>query len=238
MATQTQNSQQTQNQPIPTPEANSQNASNTCDGCLKPGVVAGVVVGVAIGVAILAVLATFLTMRQVRRNRGRRGGHGFPEQRSIGKSDGSTEGKQPLTRDVSVGRPALEDFLPQAADDRTVQSKTKTILDQIELFVENFCQAQPSSHAGILSPELSSFGSPSLHGPLPELLKQSQDATPIIKHVLANYIVTAISTGNSPQDTLLPTEFSLFLNRVMTNGTHTTKKAGEFKEYEYVLPGS
>lgn len=211
-------------------------------GGLKTGVVAGVVVGVAIVVALLASLATFLIMRQVKRNRGRRVlqsqiGHEIPEQRSIGQQGGMTEGKKPLTRIVPIGHPALDEFLPQAADDETVQSKTKTILDQIELFVENFCQAQPNPQANILSTELSTFGSPSLREPLSDLLSQAQDATPFIKHLLANYIVTRISVGTSSEETLLPTEFSLFLNSAIANGRHKTKKAGKDKQYEDVRPG-
>jgi hypothetical protein len=209
-----------------------ENTAGKSERPLTTPAVAGVVVGVAIGVAVLAALATLLIMRQVRRKRGRRGfpsqiGHGIREQSSIDKHGGSTEGKNRLTRDVPIGPPALDDFLPQAADDKSVQLKTKAVLDQVELFVENFCQAQPNGQAKISSTELSSLGSPSLQERLPDLLTQAHDATPFIKQLLAHYIVTTISAGTSSENTLLPAEFSLLLHSVITHGTHRSQKAGE-----------
>lgn len=116
---------------------------------------------------------------------------------------------------------AVEDYLPQAADDKNIQTKTKTLFDQIELFVENFCLVKANAEAEVATAELSAFDSPYLTKPLTSLLPRAKDAQPLIKHSLFCYLISRISPKAIPEETLLPPELKL-----LSLATANTKRPG------------
>lgn len=117
----------------------------------------------------------------------------------------------------------VDDYLPQPADDKTVQTRTKTIFDQIELFVENFCQSKLSSGAGEVSAELSAFDSPNLSKPLVSSLPRVKDAHSLIKHSLVHFIMCQISPATATEKTLLPADLALLFDATNVNA----RKAGQ-----------
>ena len=96
-------------------------------------------------------------------------------------------------------------YLPQSADDATVQTNVKTLLDQVELHVENFYQNSPSGR--VSSEDVSMFDSPGLPNPPITLLAQGTDAISVIKHALAESTVSAMSWKHSRLNSLLPDEY-------------------------------
>ena len=201
------------------------NETNPHDCYLSPGKGAGVTIGVGIGIALFAVLATFLIMRRWNKLRDSRGygsrGHGIPELSSLSKNGVMGEAKE-----LPISSSAVDDYLPQPADDKTLQIKTKTILDQVELFVENFCQGQAYSQARSPNTELSTFDSISLLKPLSTLMLQSNDAGALIKHSLSNYLIRSIATGASAEDTFLPADFSMLPRSLIASGSTANRKVG------------
>lgn len=119
-------------------------------------------------------------------------------------------------------KPALvvfDDHLPQPADDKTVQTKTKTFFDQVELFVENFCQVKPSSGAKVATAELTAFNSPHLSKPLAFSLPRAKDVPSLIKHSLARYTTSRISPAAATEDTLLPADLALLDGAATVNAS-------------------
>lgn len=119
-------------------------------------------------------------------------------------------------------KPALvgfDDYLPQPADDKAVQTKTKTFFDQVELFVENFCLVTPSSGAKVATAELTAFNSPYLSKSLAFSLSQAKDVRSLIKHSLAHYTTSRISPTAAIEDTLLPADLALLFGVTTVNAS-------------------
>lgn len=184
---------------------------------LPNGTVAGIVIGVAVGVALITFLATFLAIR-----RRRRGSGGTARQKTL-----SSEPKQPLLTQTSSGSKSFANFLPQSADDKTVQNEVKTVLDQTELHVENFYQNTQSSGSRLADAELAMFDSPYLPSSLASLLPQTNNRIPLIKHALAHFITACITTPSDTDWSLLPKDFVLLPNSVRAGGSTRSTKQGE-----------
>lgn len=188
-------------------------------------------IGVALGVALITFLATLLVLR-------RRGGSRGPPNRQRSDIDGgasgaarhqtlSSEPKQPLVTQTSSGSNSIDGFLPQSADDKTVQNEVKTVLDQIELHVENFYQNTQASGSRLADAELAMFDSPYLPTSLASLLHQTNNSIPIIKHALAQFVTACITTPSDPDWSLLPEDFVLLPNAVRKRGSTRSTKPGE-----------
>lgn len=102
-----------------------------------------------------------------------------------------------------------DDYLPQPADDKTVQTETQSFFDRIEFFVQNFCLVKPKSELNVATVQLSAFNSPHLPTPLASLLPQARDASFLIKHALAQHILCWISSASVAEDSLLPADLTL-----------------------------
>lgn len=208
--------------------------SASSDGRLSNGTVAGVVVAAAIGLSLIASILTFLVMRRRRSSKGNQdeqssNGHyalksGISSQQS---SPGSRlESKAPFVTGTLSSPITNESHFPQPADDATVESRVKTMLDQIELHVENFYQQNSELRSPVISDSLAMFESPSLPNSLASLLEQTTIATPIIKHALAYFITSCISTNSKIDSTLLPAEFVTLPRTVATAKRGGSAKPG------------
>ena len=209
------------NSPLPTPSHR-----------LSNGAVAGIVVGAALGLALLTFLATFLIMRRKRHAKGKRQStspkdRGEVELNTPRQRDSATVAKQPFTTEAPAASGTYENYLPQSADDRTVQQKAKATLDQIELHVENFYRNSSSSAARPDNAELVAFDSPYLPAALASLLPRSNNRVNIIKHTLAQYIVPSILPSASPARSLLPTEYALLPHTVTSARSGISNKVGK-----------
>ena len=198
------------------------NGSTTSNNRLSNGAVAGIVVGVALGLALLTFLATFVIMRRQQRSRSRRS---YRPARDSGTYEmgSTTTRKKPILTEANGASATYEDYLPQSADDKTVQQRTQSTLDQIELHVENFYRHSSSSALRHDNAELTKFDSPYLPASLATLLPRSNNRSNIMKHALAQSVTSSISPSAGPARSFLPTEYTLLPD----NGA--SAKAGEYR---------
>lgn len=152
---------------------------------------------------------TFLAMRRQNTIRSRRDFQGTKLQGIGGLNSKMTCQQLPLAM--------ADDYLPQPADDKAVQKEIKSLFDQIELFVENFCLVKPRSEIKVATAQLSAFGSPHLPKPLASLLPRARDASFLIKHALTQHITCRISTASVVEDTLLPADLALLSSAEKAN---------------------
>ena len=194
---------------------------------------AGIVIAVALGIALLTCLATFLIMRRRQQSEGKRRYDSSEDSerfklRTPAKRDQAPIPTKPFVTEASEGSGAYENYLPHSADDSTVQQKTKAILDQVELHVENFYRKSSSSTPRLDDAELANFDSPYLSSSLAALLPRSKNKFNVVKHALALFVTSSISPSANPARSLLPSEFVLLPNTVTKSTSSVSAKAGEF----------
>lgn len=199
---------------------------------LSNGAVAGIVIGVALGIALLTFLMTFFIMRRQQSKIRRRYQSSEDSEkyklRKSRKQDQTPIPKKSLVTEASGGPGTYENYLPQSADDNTVQQKAKAVLDQLELHVENFYQKSSSSAPSIDNKQLAAFDSPYLPASLATLLPRSKNRVNVIKHALALLVTSSISPSADSARSLLPSEFALLPNTVTKGTSSVPAKAGEF----------
>ena len=184
------------------------------------GVVAGIVVGVALGLALITFLATFAIMRRQRQSRSSKRSRSSEERRG-GALGPRYQGSTGASR-------THENYLPQSADDKTIQQNVRSTLDQIELHVENFYRNSSSSTFRPDNRELSAFDSPYLSASLASLLPHSRNKLNIIKHALAQSVTSSLSpTADSPRS-LMPTEYTLLPSTITSTKSNVTQKPGKY----------
>ena len=198
---------------------------------LPNGTVAGVVIGVAVGVALLSVLVTFIIMRRThnfensKRHRNRKSAGGF-ESAPRRQYEDESETKGGLVTSTAIGANSLDKYLPQSADDKTIQTRSRTMLDQIEIYVENFYQDTPSPSAGVVEAAISAFDSPYLRRSLASTISQSRYSLFLIKHLLTQHVIASISIPPSSNHSLLPDDVVLLSNKIEAGRTNATSKPG------------
>ncbi|EXJ73470.1 uncharacterized protein A1O5_03231 [Cladophialophora psammophila CBS 110553] len=157
---------------------------------------AGAAVGCGIGGALLVGVAAFLMYR--RRNR-----------RNLGTSRRSEKGgSDPVgsNEDVVVAETrAWERHLPQSESDQAVRSMASRTLDQIEMHVENFYQdATNVSISRAAESEMRNLDSSHLPDSVSNLIRTSRRPTCLIKHCIANLILSRIDFEKGSGDSFLP----------------------------------
>lgn len=200
------------------------NESNlTTSHCLSNDAVAGIVVGAAVGLAIITALVIFFCMRRKRHPRSRRRHH-----RSL---DGPQVPRKTRDRPAVVEIPntssVLENYLPQSADDSTVERRARTTLEQIGFHVDNFYQSQSVVASSKSDDGLTGFDSPYLPAPLMTLLSQSKDTIPLIVHALAYFVILSLSPFKHSKHSLLPIEFVTLPSSVGFLEASGSTKAGK-----------
>ena len=207
---------------------------------LSNGAVAGIVIGVALGLALLTFLATFFIMRQRlskanRRHRPPKKGGGVELNKTL-RQDPMSTSETPSTTMVPNASGTYENYLPQSADDRTIQQKFRATLDQIELHVENFYRNSSSSGSRLDGANLAVFDSPCLPASLASLLPHAKNRVNIMKHALTQSATTSISPSAGPTRSFLPTEYTLLPSTIMSAKSSMPAKAGECHLTQRGLP--
>ena len=196
------------------------------DHRLANGTVAGIVIGVALGLALVTFLATFMYIRR-RSDSATKGKRGALDTGVVGQRYQDSESKGPSVTETPSGSASIDSFLPQSADDKTIHTNVKTTLDQIELHVENFYQNAASSSTKFADAELAIFNSPYLPKSLAALLPQTNNQVPLIKHALAYFATSCISTTASPDWSLLPKAFVLLPSAIRAASSTSSTKPGK-----------
>ncbi|KAL6719768.1 hypothetical protein ACLMJK_001689 [Lecanora helva] len=213
---------------ISTHPINSSSTATPDHNRLSGGTTAGIVVASAIGLALISSLVTFLLLRH-RYKRDRQ----YPQGSQNG---GEFEPSKPLERNAQKAGPELkvplisetlkknEGYLPEPADDVTIQKKARTIFDQIEVHVENFYHTTARYDPRQNDSSMAKFESPSLNGSLSNLLLQRTDGMSLLKQSFVFSITSRLSLKGDPNTTLLPPEFMLTPNTLNSEArVHSTK---------------
>jgi len=171
-----------------------------------------VVIGVSVVTALLAVGLTWFFMRKgARRQEGGRPGAEKPYQSAVGVAA------------YGASKYDWLQHLPQSLDDKTVQSAVKTLFDQVELHVENFYRDVLLPVTPEMQEQLQKVVSNNLPDSVAALLPQTRHSTALIKHCLAQLIVTNISTTNS---VLLPEDYTALPQVIASTKSSSGTKPG------------
>ena len=204
---------------------------STADSRLSNSTVAGVVIAASVGIALITFLLTYFIMHR----RGRYGNSRGQRQREPGvirnQDNEYPELKRSFGKEKNGDQLILQTSLPQSADDATVQQKTRTIVDLIELHVESFYRNKANPTISHPNAELAAFDSGCFPNPLATLLPQSKCAVSLIKHSLAHLITTSISWTGNPERSLLPAEFVLLPSNIMSTNSKTDRTPGKYRQY-------
>lgn len=176
---------------------------------------AGVVIGVGLGLALVTWLVTFLVMRR-RKSRASKqrhpGGWGRDSINPHTAHELETDPKlkQPVLAEKTLaprGPGLLENHLPQSADDKAVKTKVATLLEQVQLHVENFYYNATTSIPEAVAVELIRFDSPDLPNPLTASMQRSGYQILLITHCFTRSIISSIMPDTDPERSLLPLDF-------------------------------
>ena len=187
---------------------------------LSNGTVAGIVVGVALGLALITFLVTCAFMRRQRQSKSKKRSRLSGDRRGV-------ELRPPRYQGWSGASPTNDNYFPQSADDKTIQQKVRSTLDQIELHVENFYRNPSSSALRPDNRELALFDSPYLSASLASLLPHSRNEVNIIKHALAQSVISSLSLTADSKRSLIPTEYTLLPSAITSTKSSVTLKPGK-----------
>lgn len=191
---------------------------------ISTGAIAGAVVAAAIGGALLAFLLTFLLMR----SRSRKPNKNVREVKQRGNSKSPDYAVEEVSADITPVKDQWEKHLPQSADDNTLRLNVKTLLHQIELHVETFytTPASPIKISEDMKSQLMKIDSQHLPLSIVPMLSQVQDQTLLIKHCLAQMILSNITGEGANPESFLPPDF-ICLPQAMQMERRKSSKLGK-----------
>ena len=180
---------------------------------LPNGTVAGIVIAAAIGLAFITFLLTFLFMRRRKdtvSSSQQSDSSAFGTSKAIQQSQQSSqsERKEPFLMASTKHAGDTPAYLPQSADDSTIQRRVSTLIDQLDLHVENFYLDEGKPEARKIDKDIRLFETSRLPKSLPDCLSQISGSRLLIKHALAHYTTSAISANDRDTSNLLPDEFT------------------------------
>ena len=144
---------------------------------------------------------------------------------------GNAKGPDYSVEEVIPDPPAKDQWekhLPQSADDSALRLNVKTLLQQIELHVETF-YATPNPAIEMtenLKANLLRVDSTHLPQPIVAMLFLVHDQTLLIKHCLANMILTKITCDGADAESFLPLDFTA-LPQAMKMETRNSRGPGK-----------
>ena len=209
------------------PNSHSQSpAPSSSNKGVSRGALAGAIVASLIGAALITFLATFFFFRRRSQRRYDSRGHyqaaGAGSQRRTSRDKAAVTEKSTPNADV-VGFSWLP-YLPQGADDRTLQSAVKTLFDQVELHVDNFYKRDTVDMDSAIHQALARVDTGKLPGPIDDLVQSSRLILPVIRHCIADLLVSTITPSEAPQYSLLPPRLATESSRL--NGSSITTNDG------------
>ena len=194
----------------------------------------GAAVGLTLGAVAAAVLVTFLvTVFFLRRKTKSWSGENNVrhKRRNIYADEGEDSGMTANNLQLSSNL-----RLPGAADNALIINKTRTCLDQIELYIENYYQNERNHETELHPKALGMFEIPNLPKPLASHIQTAQDTRAIIKYALSYTVITSVSYTVSNHWPLLPEDF-LLLPRLTGGDTYANEnKPGMFLSCPDVCP--
>ncbi|KXT18341.1 hypothetical protein AC579_933 [Pseudocercospora musae] len=167
-------------------EASATSSTGKPGGGASSGAIAGAAVGAAVGAALIAFLLTFSLCVRKRRTE-QRGGVFMTEKPSPAH--------------------AWDAFLPQSADDGTIQRSVNALYSQIDMHVENYYSSNAMASISAESrAALQKVDGGTMSTSIEELMRKSTTPLPIIKHCFAYTILSRLSPTAQGEHSLLPPE--------------------------------
>ena len=184
-------------------------SSTSTSGCPK-GTLAGAIVGSALGAALITLAITFLIFRR-RLQRGHNSGTGSRENgtgadRRASKVQPSVVEK--TAADSEQGGRRWQAYLPQSADDRTMQDAVKSFFDQIELHVDNYYRKTDTGLDDGTRRAVKQMDTGELPGPIDELMQNPRLALSVIKHSITGLLLAKMTPDIKTTASLLPPHLS------------------------------
>jgi hypothetical protein len=194
------------------------------------GIVAGAAVGSAVGAAILAAFLTYLLMR-------RRSAKGHGTENTL--CSPVDPPRYPLEKGrfsehATELRSEFGDWtkhLPQPTDDVSIGMAIKSVLQQVELHVDNFYSNTESTWESIPEgalTELVKMDTGLIRPSLSALMMGNRPKTTLLKHLLAHLILSNITIEGSTPGSFLPRDICT-LYKSMEDATEHQKKTGQSK---------
>lgn len=166
----------------------------------------GAIVGAAIGCFLAGCLIVAIALLFFFRRRSRRSRLGPEKEGAKSVEDASSVSMIGDTAPAKI----WDRNLAQSDSDKDIASLVSRSLDEIELFVDEFCVKQRSPNATErTTSDLAAF---QMHNPrqsVTNVLQSSPNPDVIIKHCIAGYLIQKIDPTTHDSDTLLPKEYVL-----------------------------
>lgn len=193
-------------------------------GGVSTGAVAGAAVGCLIAGALIAFLIAFLIFRKKAQRKPTSDGYASSsDSHSRGEVIALTDKPSSKSTGAVSGWAA---FLPQSADDRTIQNGVKTFFNLIELHVDNFYRKAPVELDQRTIEGLAQIDSGKLPGPIHQLMQDQRLVVPVIKHCIADLLITRMSPLTYPETSLLPANLSAVPTKLQSSSLSSNERTG------------
>lgn len=234
-------------------------ASNTASSTLQSshhgftsGAVAGAAVGCLIAGALIAFLLAFFLFRRKQRKHeasvaaaNNYDAYHAPDRKTplapvpvaLGEKSAATGGTAATGIAAPPASPSWLAYLPPSASDHTIATAVKTFYDQIEQHVDTFYSHSPTSDSSSGAQDaqqsrqpLSEIDSGKLPGRIEDLMQESAMVLPVIKHSIADLLITRLSPLAFAETSLLPPHLAEFPQRLQESpASSPAEAAGAFQ---------
>ncbi|KAF2479416.1 hypothetical protein BDY17DRAFT_348972 [Neohortaea acidophila] len=229
-------------------------ASNTASSTLQSshhgftsGAVAGAAVGCLIAGALIAFLLAFFLFRRKQRKHeasvaaaNNYDAYHAPDRKTplapvpvaLGEKSAATGGTAATGIAAPPASPSWLAYLPPSASDHTIATAVKTFYDQIEQHVDTFYSHSPTSDSSSGAQDaqqsrqpLSEIDSGKLPGRIEDLMQESAMVLPVIKHSIADLLITRLSPLAFAETSLLPPHLAEFPQRLQESPASSPAEA-------------
>lgn len=209
-------------------ESSTSAASATTNNRYTGGALAGAIVGSILGAAILTFLVTFLFFRKRFQRTPAQESRNGRSRRPSGKGLMAGDEKAALAGGAAAGvGMGWAAFLPQSADDKTIQHSVKTLYEQIELHVDNYYHKASVGLDEHTREALSKVDTGKLPGSITDLMSTQSSQLSVIKHCIADLLITRMTPGRDPSSSLLPASLSVYPSKLSQPPSHSRESAGK-----------
>ncbi len=183
--------------------------------------------GCLVGGALIAFLVAFFIFRRKRKSQEDTGVYYHDERRNQKEPLAAAATGEKSSAPSSSSSAGWMAYLPQSADDRTVQSAVKTFFNQIELHVDNFYHRANVSLDPRTREALAQMDSGKLPGRIEEHMQDPRMIIPVIKHSIADLLITRLSPLTFPETSLLPANLAAFPTKLQTPSASLAEGQGK-----------
>ncbi len=119
-------------------------------------------------------------------------------------------------------------YLPQSADDGTVQNAVKTLFDQVDLHVDNYYRKTGKPLSSEAIERLQAFDSKHLPAPIGDMMSDPQTIQSTAKHSIAACLIKRITPSANASGSLLPGHLAVTPDVLKDTSKGSREHDGEF----------